>query len=238
MYKAALVEDEQEIRSFLSKTLTEQFQKQGVSVAIDSFSSGERFLTVFQEHYHYDMIFLDIEMEGMDGIEVCRQIRAMTHNALVVFISNKESLVFQTFEVQPFRFIRKSHYLEALPRLVDALTEQLNSLAPDLIQICEPFTGDIYSFDASQLRYVEAQRKYCRIVAADSEVMVQCPFKTLEELLLPRQFVKTHRSYLVNLRHIFRIGKTFLTLTDQTEIPVSRSQMDTVRQQLLRFTMK
>lgn len=238
MYKAALVEDEAPIRAFLCKSLKEQFGERNIPIVFEAFESGPRFLAVFEDHYHYDVIFLDIEMPELDGIEVCRRIRQLAPNALVVFISNKESLVFQTFEVQPFRFVRKSHYQDSLPGLVDALTCKLNSLGQEMIRITEPGSEDVYSFDVNQILYVEAQRKDCRVVTTSGESTIRCALKTIEGLLLSRQFVKTHRSYLVNCRHIYYIGKASLLLTNHKEIPISRSQMEVVRRQFLAYSVE
>lgn len=237
MYQAAIVEDETQILAHLKTTLSEAFQKKHISVGFDSFSSGERFLSMFTEHYHYDMIFLDIEMPGLDGIEICRHIRSIAPDTLVVFISNKEELVFQTFEVQPFRFIRKSQYQQLLPTLVNELVQQLSLNQPNMIQLTEPLSGDIFSFDIRQILYVEAQRKNCRIVTRTGESIVRCKLMDLEEQLLPHHFLKVHRSYLVNCRYIFHIGKTSLTLEDHTEIPISRGKVDFVKEQFLLYNI-
>ncbi len=108
MFQAAIVEDEEVFLKRTRELLANTFKEKNVDVAFDFFMSGEELLPMIEQHFHYDIIFLDIEMPGMDGISVCRRIKEIAPDALVVFISNKESLVFQTFEVQPFRFIRKS----------------------------------------------------------------------------------------------------------------------------------
>ena len=236
MYKAALVEDESPIRAFLSDSLQREFQRQNMAVHMEQFDTGSRFLAVFEEHYHYDLIFLDIEMPGMDGITVCRRIRALAPSALVVFISSRESLVFDTFEVQPFRFIRKNLFEEALPGLVEALDRELERRRAGQLFITEPGTGDIYSFDPARLLYVEAQRKDCRLVTSEGNTLIRCPLSYLTDLLAPFHFIKTHRSYLINCSAIFYIGKTSVILTNREELPVSRGQLETVREQFLRWS--
>lgn len=235
MYKAAVVEDEQDVMEYIINTLSEGFQKKNLSVSFDGFLSGGRFLREFEKHHHYDMIFLDIEMPEIDGIEVCRKIRAISPGCLVVFISNKEELVFQTFEVQPFRFIRKNEFHKMLPSLIDALEAKLRESGRNILRISEPATGDVYSFDVSQILYIEAQRKDCCINTSSGKTVIRCQFSFLEELLTPYRFIKTHRSYLVNSHHIFYIGRNHLVLTNKEEIPISRGKIDEVKKKFLLY---
>lgn len=238
MYQAAIVEDEAQIRSYLKDTLCRSFKEQQIDVAFDTFASGEKFLSMFNQHYHFDMIFLDIEMPGMDGINICRQIREIAPDALVIFISNKEELVFQTFEVQPFRFIRKSEYAKQLPALVNAIVDRLSTLNTYMMRILEPSSGDLFSFDVNKILYVEAQRKDCLIVTTTGELTIRCKLMDIAIKLADFGFLKPHRSYLVNCQYIFYIGKTSLQLTNKEEIPISRGKVGEIKQAFLSYTTK
>lgn len=238
MYQAAIVEDEAQIRSYLRDTLRKSFEEQQIHVAFDTFASGEKFLSMFNQHYHFDIIFLDIEMPGMDGISICKKIREISPHALVIFISNKEELVFQTFEVHPFRFIRKSEYAKQLPALVSGIISQLNTLSSYMMCILEPSSGDIFSFDVKKVLYVEAQRKNCRIVTTTGDLIIHCKLMDIARKLAGFAFLKPHRSYLVNCQYIFYIGKTSLQLTNKEEIPISRGKVGEIKQSFLNYNTK
>lgn len=238
MYQAAIVEDETQIRSYLMQTLCKAFEEQQIHVAFDTFASGEQFLSMFTQHYHFDMIFLDIEMPGMDGISLCKRIREISPNALVIFISSKEDLVFQTFEVQPFRFIRKNDYAKQLPTLVNGIISKLNTLSSCMICIPELSSGDLFSFNVKQILYVEAQRKNCRVVTTTGDSTIHCKFMDISKKLADFPFLKPHRSYLVNCDYIFYIGKNTLQLTNKEEIPISRSKVSEIKQAFLNYTTK
>ncbi len=237
MLQAAIVEDE---RVFLENTkslLAGEFEKRHVAIAFDPFSEGQSFLNMLSQHFRFDIVFLDIEMPGIDGISVCRKIREIAPETIVVFVSNKEELVFQTFEVQPFRFIRKSELKEVVASLVDALLTEINRRSPQIIILQEPTGGDVFSFDIRTILYIEAQRKDCKIVTIKSESVARIKLSDFEIKLKPYGFIKTHRSYLVNPQHIAQIKRNCVLLENCLEIPISRGLYDKVRQDFISYTM-
>ncbi len=237
MYQAAIVDDELDILNSTKNMLAEQFSRANTAVAFDFFSKSEAFLAMFENHFKYDIIFLDIEMPGIDGISLCRKIRQLSKDALVIFISNKEELVFQTFEVQPFRFIRKSELNELCASLVDSVINELKRRSPQTFTIIENNGGDVLSFDARNIIYIEAQRKECKIASTNNTSTVKMKLMDLEEKLSSYHFVKIHRSFLVNMDYIFRITKNSVILTTGDELPISRGSSDTLKQLFIDYSM-
>ena len=235
MYQAVIVDDEPEILQANKTLLMYEFQKNNTQVAFDFFKDSQGFLSMLENHNHYDLFFLDIEMPGMDGITLCKRIREITPDALVIFISNKEELVFQTFEVQPFRFIRKSEFSQLCPGLVTAIIGELNRRTPKLLKITEA-SGDVISFDIRTIMYAEAQRKDCRIATTRNEQIIRYKLMDLEEQLKDFHFIKIHRSFLVNMDYISRITKTSVILTNQEELPISRGSSDAIKQMFITYS--
>lgn len=238
MYQAAIVEDEKDVRDYLKDHLAESFSALGIAVDFDLFGSGEDFLDNFEDRIHYDMIFLDIEMPGTDGLSVCRRIRQLREDALVVFISNREELVFQSFEVQPFRFIRKSHFADFSDTLARDIADRLSRREKRILRITEQHLGTIYSFPVEDLLYVEAQLHNCRFVLKDADYTLQYRFMDVEKLLADEPFIRCHRSYLINCSHILRIGRDAVIMDNKDEIPVSRGRRDAVREAFTAWCMK
>ena len=234
MYLAALVDDDAAVREHIKRELIAACEGEGIRLSFDEFSSGAGFLDMLRGHYHFDVVFMDIEMPGMDGIEVCRHIRDISPETVIIFISSREELVYDTFEVKPFRFIPKHRLLEFLPQVTAALKKELLSGEKDEFRFTDA-SGDVYSFSLLRIIYIEAANKDCRIVTAEGETKVRIKLMELERLLPADIFLKPHRSFLVNVGYIFLIGKTSLTLTTGEEIPLSRGRGQEIKNSFLNY---
>ncbi len=105
-YRIAVCEDETGILTYISQKVEQSFTQKGTAVQVDAYGNSQTLLAAITENNAYDIYYLDIDMPSLNGIELCRKIRLRYPAALVLFVSNKEELVFQTFAVQPFRFLR------------------------------------------------------------------------------------------------------------------------------------
>lgn len=229
-FQAAVCEDHPGTLDLIRQRLEHAFQARKLPVALDAYSDSRALLDAAGRHRRYDLLFLDIDMPDLNGIELCRRLRKAGSQALVVFISGKEELVFQTFEVQPFRFIRKNHFQEELPQLADDICRELRGRAETSVMVAERHSKRIFTFGVQSLLYVEALAKECRFVTASGETVLSAKLMELEEQLAPHGFVRCHRSYLVNCRYIFSVQKDTVTLDDHTVLPVSRSRYAALRE--------
>mgnify|MGYP002508143145 FL=1 len=229
-WQAAACEDNLGALDLIREQLEGAFHAQKLPIVLDAYSDPRMLLKAVGDGRRYDLFFLDIDMPGLNGIELCRRLRADGSRALVVFISGKEELVFQTFEVRPFRFVRKNHFKEELPQLARDISQELRGRTERSIVVAEPHSKRLYTFETRSLLYVEALAKDCRFVTAAGETILTARLMELEERLRPHGFVRCHRSYLVNCQYIFSIQKDTVTLDDRTELPVSRGRAGELRE--------
>lgn len=229
-YQAAVCEDHPGTLGLIRSRLEEVFRERKLPVALDARTDPRALLKSVAEGRRYDLLFLDIDMPGINGIELCRRLRADGSQALVTFVSGKEELVFQTFEVQPFRFVRKNHFMEELPQLADDICRELRGRTETSVVVAELHSQRIFTFGVQSLIYVEALAKACRFVTASGETVLNAKLMELEEQLSPHGFIRCHRSYLVNCRYIFSIQKDSVILDDRTVLPVSRSRAAPLRE--------
>lgn len=234
--RAAICEDEIGIRDYLESELHKAFAEKQVTLLTQTYDSGEELLVDFRPETPAQIYFMDIEMPGRSGIDICREIVSLAPAALIVFISNKEELVFKSLEVRPFRFVRKNHFQEEAEPLVRDILRELHSRRPSCISIQEQNSPRIVSVNVGELQYVEVFLKHCTLHTARETISVKVSLAELEKLLAGRGFVKPHRSFLVNYRYIFSIDRESLILDDQTEIPMSRRKTEEIKREFLRLS--
>lgn len=233
---AAICEDESNVLKYFHQQLTREFLSDSYDITLDAFTDGQLLLNSICTGKEYQIVFLDIEMPGINGIEVCRKIKTIHKDTLVIFISNKEEMVFQTFEVQPFRFIRKTHFKQELPALVSAIKKALQEKQGVILTIEEQHSNNVYSININHVLYIEVIGKYCHFVTTQKDFKVRCQLLFLAEQLKDLGFIQTHRSYLVNYRYIFSIGTTECFLDNHMRIPISHKRLREVKEKFLEFT--
>ena len=232
---AAICEDEPAVLDYLHRQLKKELASDGNEYHFDCFTQGDHLLEKISQGINYQLFFLDIEMPGINGIEVCRKIRSKDEDCLIIFISNKEEMVFQTFEVQPFRFIRKNHFNEELPALVIGIQKALSRRKGIMLTLEEEHSTAVYSVNINDILYIEVVGKYCEITTTEQTLTIRYKLSDLAEQLTGYGFLQPHRSYLVNCRSIFSIENTELVLDNDTHIPLSRKRVKEIKEQFMNF---
>lgn len=235
MYMFAVCDDEEVFARSIRRMLQMQFQKMRIPVTIDQFTESEALLERLKKGVYYDVLFMDIDMPGVDGIELCRQFRKFGGDALVVFVSNKEELVFQTFDVHPFRFIRKRKLHEDVEKLYRDIMEELDRRKDKWLRFTDSSQGTVFSVNVKDLMYVEARGKYCRLRMKQKEEEVKTGFQSLNERLKSFAFIQVHRSYCVNPDYIYQISADTVLLDQGESVPLSRRRRAQIKEEYFKW---
>ncbi len=225
-YYAAICEDQKPSLEYIQKQLNALFELHKLNVETDSFLSGDELLKNMKQKDRYDILFVDIEMPGKNGIETAKELRKSFPELLIIFISNREDQVFASFEVQPFRFIRKSHFNEEVPVMINALVSELRQRDAVLVPVKELHSGAVYNLNINHIIYVEVIGRNCSVTTTETAFEFRYKLKDLQELLAPYGFLQPHRSFLVNFKYIDQIRKDTVLLTTGSSIPLSRGNRD------------
>ena len=227
--KIALCDDDARALPVIAGAAESAFNAQGIQTEIYRFSSGTALLQAM-ERTHFNLLLLDIEMPGMDGIAVGKKLRAMEDDIKIVYVSEAETRVFESFQVQPLGFVRKSNFLNDIAAVVELYVK--TSSQEQVGNYLELSTrSGLLSLKSKQVRYIEGSRNY-QLLYMDGKkepIEVKMTMERLEEMTEPYGFIRVHKGYLVNYLYIQRISTGEVTLLDGTEIPIGRSKVGEVK---------
>ncbi|MFL4902685.1 LytR/AlgR family response regulator transcription factor [Streptomyces sp. MMS24-I2-30] len=194
-----------------------------------------------------DVVFLDIQMPGLDGLETARLLTGFAHPPLVVFVTAHEDFAVRAFDLKAVDYVLKPVRKERLAEAVRRVAELRGGAAAPRIPVHEPDPdqlpvelGGVTRFVAvDDITHVEAQGDYARLHTDRGSHLVRIPLSTLEDRWRSRGFVRIHRRHLVALRHIgeLRLGAgTVSVLVGDEELQVSRRHTRELRDLLMRRT--
>lgn len=184
------------------------------------FSSAKHILE-FLAHKNIDILFLDIEMPGLDGFALAKQLREQYPDMLLIFVSAYEELVFQSFAYHPFWFLRKSHIEKELPNIfTKAIAQYMSNTGAELFATKN---GNIL-LPLKEILYLEAEHNYYTIYCTTG-AFYKCrgTLSAMASKLEKHGFYRVHSAYLVNMAHIWQISSvSSVVMKNNKLIPVSR----------------
>ena len=128
MLKIAVCDDEKYYRQYIKELVSEEMDSRKIVYEIDVFDSGERFIELGIEMAKYSIVFLDINMEGMDGIETIREIRKRTSDLYVIFVTAFITYAIEGYKYDVIRYLVKGsdNFKELLAECIDAVLKKMN----------------------------------------------------------------------------------------------------------------
>ncbi len=172
-------------------------------------------------------------MPDLDGIETARIIKNQNPKSLIIFVTGKDELVYKSFEVHPFGFIRKTKLKEEISKVVGDIIKELSR---NDYMLNFKIEGIYYKLIIDEIVYIESKGNYIIINTTDGLVYKYKDSINKREIELSEQgFVRTHEKYLVNLKYIFKINKSSVTVIQNYDIPVSRSRMNALKEGFLSY---
>lgn len=221
--RIALCDDEPALLAQLETLIARWASQHRFPCQVDAFPSGEALLFETADGCPFDLLLLDIEMAGVDGMELARTIRKTDRAVPLAFLTNHPGYVFEGYEVSALRYLLKPVTEETLFPLLDQVREQLDREPACLVLNAG---GESFRIDLRDILCLEAQGHSVLIHTLDGPMTVKGPSFASLAGRLGADFVSTHRSYLVNLRRVERVGRTACLLENGESVPVSRGSWE------------
>jgi DNA-binding LytR/AlgR family response regulator len=225
------VDDERPALDDLARVL----RAQPTVTEVDTAESGEEALHALAGGEHYDAVFLDVRMPGLDGVELARLLRRFASPPAIVFVSAYESAAVEAFELRALDYLMKpvsrARVAEALARIEAKPEDTTQTLAVDAPG------GGTRLIQRADILYLQAHGDYVRVVTADARHLVRGTLNEIERRWAPHGFHRVHRRYLVNLQRAAEVrpqlnGTATLILGDGTELPIARREVAELRRRL------
>lgn len=221
-----------QIKEIVARILCDEIQ---VENDITCFQNGQVLLEKMQKgEDDVDLLLLDIDMPEISGLEVAKMVREMGKESLLMFISSYENYVFDTFEYNPFRFIRKGKLQQELPIALRAAKETYQKNKKRYVVVrCDE--GEV-RIEETEIMYFDMVRRQIRICLADGRVFhTWRTMKELQQELSPERFSKIHSGCVVNLKYVSGYAGCDITLDNGERLTASRGGIKTFKEELSRY---
>jgi two-component system LytT family response regulator/two-component system response regulator LytT len=242
--RALIVDDEYPAREELRYLLAKMEDVEVVGEA----TNGKEALALMTA-LKYDVVFLDINMPQLDGMEVGEKIRTLEHPPAIVYITAYDQYAIQAFRVNATDYLLKPVEEEKLIHAVEKIRGRIKPPAevermPEtpkepLHRLSVEHQGKIILVDIEDIYFAYSEGSYVFIATQQQQYLTKHTLQGLEQRLDPTRFFRCHRSFMVNLKKIKEIVPFFkgtynIRMTDakNTEIPVSRRQAKQLKQML------
>ncbi len=227
-YKIAICDDNEADCRYIERMVQEWAREKAVSVSWNSFPSAEAFLFRYEEQKDYDILLLDIEMGQMDGVQLAKTIRGENEAVQIIFITGYSEYIAEGYEVAALHYLMKPVNTE---RMMQVLNRAVEKLVKNERVLFVELSGEMVRIPLYEIRYLEVQKNYVTVYGKQDYKVK----KTLGEFEkeLDERFLRTGRSYIVNLTYVQRVTKTEVWLTDGTGVPISRGMYEAINKAII-----
>ena len=217
MIRIAICDDEKHMSDHIRAMASDFFRKKNREIQLRTFLSGEELLNYDGQ---IDILFLDIQMNGMDGLETARKLRAGKFRGFLIFITVLKEMVFQSFEVQAYDYLVKPVDEKQFRKTMERLYASMQNTSEDSLLVQQGYERRIVPKD--EIVFCEVIDRKIYLNLASGEVVDY--YERIENLetKLGSHFFRCHRSYLINLKHLKGYKNGTACMDNGKEVPVSR----------------
>ena len=225
----AICDDEKYVCNTI-QTMLSNFLSKNMEITIQQFSSGTELL---QYNKTIDILFLDIQMDYINGMETARKLRNRKFKGFIIFITILKEMVFQSFEVQAYDYLLKPITEKQFDKTMERLFTSIQNANEANLLIQKGHESRIISFE--DIVYCEIIDRKVYLHLSSSEILDFYDRIENLEKKLDNNFFRCHRSFLINLKHLKSYKNGIAYMENGQEIPVSRLRSKTFSNVILQY---
>ena len=231
--KIEVCEDENVFSEQLVEYINEWAKSKSVFVEIFTYISAEKFLYEWEDSEDYDIVFLDIKLGKMSGMDLAKIIRKTNNDLPIVFATNMKEYVIKGYSVSAMQYllkpVKKDDCFNCLNRILQSNKTKKYYLLNDLEKTVKIPTSDII--------YIRMFSHTATMVTSAKEYEFR---KTISQLLADlddKLFVKCHKSYIINIRHVESVSKNYAVMSNGEEIPLSKDSAIEINDMFIKYNI-
>lgn len=237
MINIAICDDDIEELKIISNFVSKNIEKLNISFKITVFNEGQDLL----EHMNstkenFDIIFLDIYMKASQGINIAREIREFDKQCKIIFITSSHEHAIDSYEVRAVYYILKPINEEKLSAAIKIAIEELDKENKHIVIINKKGSYRILYKD---ILYAESKARVVNIYLKSQEVITF--YSKLEDFLQKLQderFLKSHKSFIVNMDYILKIEDKHIFMVNKINIPISSANVSKIKETYFKYLLK
>ena len=220
MYNIAICDDEVIFSKMLSLTIKNILDEAQIPFNVDIYSSGNDLLNAIDNRTDiYNLLLLDILMDGMDGMELAKILREKGNAATIVFVSSTPDFSLKGYEVGAFRYLLKPTNPEELKDILYHNYE--NSIRQKLLTIKDG--NKFKQFYIDKISHFEIQGRKVAVFSVDKTTSISSKLPIIAKQLPSNKFIRCHQSFIINLDKVVELRYGEAIIDDGKKIPISRT---------------
>lgn len=225
----AICDDDSVLVAILRAHIESWALKNGQQITISTFENAENFLLNWTSSARFDLLFLDIKMKKMTGMELAEVIRKADSEMDIVFVAADRDLVFKGYEVGALNYLIKPIEEEGCHKCLTKAKERLTSLESSSLVV--QIDGRLVRIRYDDIMYFESAAHYLHLYTIKEKLRYRKKIgETEAELSDMKEFTRIHRSYLVSLRYVSSVEESSVVLENKVSLPIGRKYwQDTYR---------
>ena len=225
MIRSAICDDDFTMLEQMYSIVHKAFDENNFPCELLCFHSGKEMLKIHKEHY-FDIIFLDILMPDKNGFDVAKDVRTISDKTLLLFVTSKDELVYDSFNYQPFYFLRKGDSTAFSRSLSDTVKKIADFIKRNQMISLKLNSGESQTICLQDILFIASNRNFTDYHLTSGEyIPVREQISTAEEKLSANGFVRIHKQYIVNMNKIRRINVSRyaeVILSSSHSLPIGR----------------
>lgn len=201
---------------------------------ITSFSKGKNLLETLEKN-SCDILFLDIDMPEISGLDIAKELAKMSEKPLLIFVTSHDELVYDSLQYHPFGFIRKSYFENEIEKILKDCEQELR--AKEKHFVFKSGTENV-RIKLSEILYFESDGNYLKLFTEKQEYRLRDTVAAVENTLSASGFIRLHRGFLVNQAAVKRVGAEETELVNGMKIPIGKSYAQEAKKRLMRYMLR